>query len=101
MFDYLHKICENNDFPGENHGFTDQPGFPSHSYVPGQTLESYKNRRVELSMKILPDCFHNICYEFRRAKDLESMLDFSGKYGPKVESLDLDFDLSGISERRA
>ena len=55
----------------------------------GNVIESYRNRKADLSNKILPETFHNICQEFRRSGDFKAMVDFITKYGPVVNNFNI------------
>ena len=57
----------------------------------GILIESHRNRKTDLSNKILPDAFHNICHEFRRAGDFKAMVDFIAKYGPIASNFNFPF----------
>lgn len=51
----------------------------------GLALEALRNRRVDLTTKILPDLFNSICNEYRALNDLTAMLSFIKECGPKLE----------------
>lgn len=51
----------------------------------GLMLESHRNRRADLTSKIIPELFHNICNEYRITNDLPALLKFIRKHGPFVE----------------
>jgi hypothetical protein len=51
----------------------------------GLILEGLRNRKADLTLKILPELFHNICNEYRALNDLEAMMIFINTHGPKME----------------
>jgi hypothetical protein len=51
----------------------------------GLILEGLRNRKTDLTLKILPELFHSICNEYRALNDLEAMMTFINEYGPKME----------------
>lgn len=75
MYQYLHNKCHTDIIAEETRKKANKFLEISHDDA------EIKNKK--LVKEILPKTFHDICQEFRRSKDLESMLDFIEKYGPK------------------
>ena len=82
------EINNNNDDNNENDDYDNKIKNKRSS---GILIESHRNRKTDLSNKILPDAFHNICHEFRRAGDFKAMVDFIAKYGPIASNFNFPF----------
>ena len=78
----------NNDDNNENDDYDNKI---KNKRASGILIESHRNRKTDLSNKILPDAFHNICHEFRRAGDFKAMVDFIAKYGPIASNFNFPF----------
>ena len=48
-------------------------------------LYGQRKRRVAVAASLLPETYHAICNEYRRAKNLEGLVDFMFESGPKAE----------------
>ena len=104
MYDHLHQRCiidndknkekeikhdvdnenDENSYENDNNDEYENVNKNKKMNFSGILLESNRNRKIDLSNKILPNAFHDICNEYRRSKDLKSMVEFIAKYGPKI-----------------